>query len=382
MTILYVDQTGQLGGGELSLLDWLTVSPEGARVVLFEEGPFRERLEELGIPVEVLPLPSLKGIRRESNLVQILLLLPALEGLRKRLAKAAINADVLYANSQKAFLLAAIAKRPRQALIWHLRDILSTEHFHPILCKIAVAAGNRFASTIIVNSQATADAFVAAGGKAEKVRVIPDGVSAKPFDDVKSDAAVRLRRAISPNAKFMIGVFGRLAEWKGQHVLLEAVALIPGIHLCIIGDALFGEQAYAERLRDRAASPDLNGRVHFLGFRRDIPDLMTCMDVIVHSSIAAEPLGRVIIEGMLARKPVIATRAGGAIEIVNDRQTGLLVTPGSVTELCRAIELLYRDSKTSGQLASAGRHRAVSAFSLSIMSDRVNQVLNELPSLG
>ena len=184
---------------------------------------------------------------------------------------------------------------------------------------------------------------------------------------------------ICPQENFLIGVFGRLAEWKGQHVLLEAVALIPGVHLCIVGDALFGEQAYAERLRARAVQPDLAGRVTFLGFRRDIPNLMTCMDSIVHSSTAAEPLGRVIIEGMLARKPVIATRAGGAIEIVNDRQTGLLVTPGSVTEMRNAIELLYSDSNMSTRLASAGHHRAVSAFSLSMMSDRVNQVLNELP---
>ena len=107
---------------------------------------------------------------------------------------------------------------------------------------------------------------------------------------------------------------------------------------------------------------------------------MTCMDVIVHSSTSAEPLGRVIIEGMLARKPVIATRAGGAIEIVTDRQTGLLVTPGSVSELRSAIELLYRDNKISGQLASAGRDRAESAFSLEAMAGRVRQVLHELPA--
>ncbi len=380
MTILYIDQTGQLGGGELSLLDWLRISPDGARAILFEDGPFRPMLEELGIPVEVFPFASLKGIRRESGLLSIFFLLPALEKLRQRLAKAALEADVLYANSQKAFLLAAIAKQPGQPLIWHLRDILSAEHFNPILRKIAVATGNRFATAIIVNSQATADAFVAAGGKPEKLRIVPDGVNSRPFDDLNLGSLTHLRKEICPQGKFLVGVFGRLANWKGQHVLLEAIAPIPDAHLCIIGDALFGEHSYAQALRARAALPDLAGRVNFLGFRRDIPDLMTCMDVIVHSSTSAEPLGRVIIEGMLARKPVIATRAGGAIEIVTDRQTGLLVTPGSVSELRSAIELLYRDNKISGQLASAGRDRAESAFSLEAMAGRVRQVLHELPA--
>jgi glycosyltransferase involved in cell wall biosynthesis len=189
----------------------------------------------------------------------------------------------------------------------------------------------------------------------------------------------RLRKEVCPPGKILVGVFGRLAEWKGQHVLLEAVVRLPDVHVCVVGDALFGEQLYAKTLQDRAARPDLAKRVSFLGFRRDIPALMKCMDIVVHTSIVAEPLGRVILEGMLARKPVIATRAGGAAEIVEDRENGLLVTPGSVTELFNAIELLCNDRKLSQELALAGRIRAQSAYSMETMADRVKQVLYELP---
>jgi hypothetical protein len=121
MKILYVDQTGQLGGGELSLLDWLSRSSKGARVALFEDGPLRPLLEELGIPVEVLTLGALKTIRRESGLATVFCALPALIVLRQKLSEAAANADILYANSQKAFFLTAIAKRSRQPLVWHLQ---------------------------------------------------------------------------------------------------------------------------------------------------------------------------------------------------------------------------------------------------------------------
>jgi glycosyltransferase involved in cell wall biosynthesis len=380
MKILYVDQTGQLGGGELSLLDWLRISPQNARVVLFEDGPFRPMLEELGIPVEVLPLAALKEIRRESGLWKLLSTVPAWLSLRRRLAHAASQADVLYANSQKALLLSAFARRSGQPLVWHLRDILTGEHFSPVLRRIAVLTGNRFATAILVNSKATADAFVAAGGRRDLLKEIPDGVSAGPFDKVDPETVKRLHQELCPQGKILVGVFGRLAEWKGQHILLEAIVNLPDVHLCIVGDALFGEKAYAETLKNRAAQLDLAERVSFLGFRRDIPALMKCMDIIVHTSIVAEPLGRVILEGMLARKPVIATRAGGAAEIVQDKENGLLVTPGSVTELFSAIKLLATDGKLSQELALAGRRRAERDYSLEIMADRVHRLLQELPS--
>ncbi len=380
MNISYIDQTGQLGGGELSLLDWLRVSPQDARVILFEDGPFRPLLEELGIPVEVLPLAGLKEVRRESGSLKLVSTLPALLSLRKRLAERALQADVLYANSQKAFFLAAFAKRTGQPLVWHLRDILTGDHFSPILRKLAVTAGNRFATAIIVNSKATADAFVAAGGRAEKVHEVPDGVSARPFDEVDPDTVTRLRQELCPPGKTMVGVFGRLAEWKGQHILLEAAMGLPDVHICIVGDALFGEQLYAKTLQERASRVDLAGRVTFLGFRRDIPALMKCMDIIAHTSTVAEPLGRVILEGMLASRPVIATRAGGAAEIVTDRKNGISVTPGSVTELFNAIKLLCDDHELSAALASAGRLHAESAYSMEIMADRVRQVLQNLPA--
>ena len=69
MKILYVDQTGQLGGGELALLPWLAENSAGACVALFEDGPFRTLLEDRGIAVEVLALNTLKSVRRESGIV-------------------------------------------------------------------------------------------------------------------------------------------------------------------------------------------------------------------------------------------------------------------------------------------------------------------------
>jgi glycosyltransferase involved in cell wall biosynthesis len=176
----------------------------------------------------------------------------------------------------------------------------------------------------------------------------------------------------------LIGLFGRFSHWKGQHVLLEAVAGIDQVHVCLVGDALFGEADYREQMRERASQSDLRSRVNFMGFRKDIPELMSAMDMVVHASVSAEPLGRVILEGMLARRPVIATRAGGAAEIVEDEISGLLVTPGSVEELRAAIAQLVADPALCARLAAAGRQRAETVYSLQSMVDGTAAVIREV----
>ncbi|SNT37320.1 Glycosyltransferase involved in cell wall bisynthesis [Granulicella rosea] len=378
MKILYVDQTGKLGGGELALLPWLEHAPKDAAVVLFDDGPFRQLIASIGIPVQVLSLASLKGVRRESGFGKLLSTLPALWNLRTRLARIAMGYDLLYANSQKAFLVSALARRKGQPLVWHLRDILTAEHFSPMMRRVAVTAGNRWATVIVVNSQATADALIASGGRAARIRVVHDGVSPAPFDRVDPATVARLRAEIGAQGKPLIGLFGRLSPWKGQHVLLEALSQIPNVHGVLVGDALFGEEDWVASLRARASQPDLAGRIHFLGFRRDIPELMQAMDIVVHASTSAEPFGLVIVEGMLAGRPVIATRAGGACEIVQEGVSGLLTMPGSVPELRAAIERLLADPGRAQALAAGGRSRAVEAFSVEALVSRIEQVLAEL----
>ena len=356
-----------LAGGELNLYDYLRSSPKQSSVVLLEDGPFRPLLEELGIPVSILPLSVVGNVRRGAGVRTIAGVLPAALGLCRQMRQIATHFDVLYANSQKAFLLAAFSKRTGQPLVWHLHDMLVPEHFSFLLRKMAVMAGNLFASVVIVNSKATADAYVAAGGKAEKVRLIYCGLDPALFDNVQPLQVCRLRDEICSRERLLVGVFGRLAAWKGQHVLLEAAAILPGVEVMIVGEAFFGEDAYQQRLVARAAEADLAGRVHFLGFRKDIPELMLAADVIVHTSIAPEPFGRVIIEGMLARKPVIATRAGGALELIEDERSGLLTTPSSSAELTAALRRLQQQPALAASLAVAGRERAEKHFSLSAM---------------
>jgi glycosyltransferase involved in cell wall biosynthesis len=141
-----------------------------------------------------------------------------------------------------------------------------------------------------------------------------------------------------------------------------------------VGDALFGETAYVQQLHQQVAELGLNDRVKFLGFRRDIPQLMAACDLVTHTSTAPEPFGRVIVEAMLCQTPVIATAAGGAIELVNDGQTGWLVPPGEPLKLGKAIQYCYKNPQVAFQIASQGQSIARQRFNV----DQTNQQMDDL----
>ena len=187
--------------------------------------------------------------------------------------------------------------------------------------------------------------------------------------------SARYESSLPPRERLLLGVFSRLSPWKGQHIVLEAISTIPGVALLVVGDALFGESAYADTLHTRAAQDDLSGRVTFLGFRQDVADLMRSVDIVLHSSTSAEPFGLVIVEGMLAGKPVIATNAGGATEIIQTGRTGILVAPGCVTELHEAIVRLSNDHGLVQRLGHAGRAHAAETFPLDAMYAGIDRVL-------
>jgi len=373
---LFIDHAGVLGGAELSLLDVATALGGRAEVVLLADGPFRMALEARGVAVSVVPLGALQQVKKSTRLPSPAALADTVR-VARRVAKHAGAHTVLCANSQKAFVIAVaaglIAGRP---VVWHLRDILAPPHFSRTNVTAAVTLANLRAVRVIANSRATADAFVAAGGRESLVRVVHNGIDPAPFDaidDVEA-AAARQRLGIPPDA-YLVAMFGRFHEWKGQQILLDALAKLPGVHALIVGAPLFGEEAFGSALKTQAERLGLRERVHFLGFRADVPLLMHAADVIVHASVYPEPFGRVIVEGMLAGRPVIVARAGGVVEIVTDGDTGMLVTPGDASALAKSIDGLRTDPAGTAAMAKRGRNHARQRFSLQAMVRGVSDAL-------
>ncbi|HRJ70801.1 MAG TPA: glycosyltransferase family 4 protein [Terrimicrobiaceae bacterium] len=377
--ILFIDQSGQIGGAELCLADLAEHRKDG-RVVLFADGPFAQVLRRRNVGVEILALPGgASRITKQASPAALAATIPGLCAHVLALRRRCREADLLFFNTAKALIHGTAANvLPRRPCIHHLHDLWDRRHFSGVNIRLLTAAANR-ADTVIANSRATADQFLRAGGRS-RVEVIPNGFDPRPFDRAPAGAIRELRHSLSPSGRPVAAIFGRLSRWKGQDILLRAAWDLPDLEVWIVGEAMFtgDDHAYAGELRSLAADPALRDRVRFLGFRDDIPELMRAADIVVHGSVSPEPFGRVIAEAMLARKPVVASAAGGPLEIVEDAVTGLLVPPGDPAACRAAIAQLTADPAAASAMGERGRVRAETHFALPVVLAQTDAVINAL----
>ena len=377
MKILFLDQSGKPGGAELCLIDIAKPYRDNCLVGLFADGPFRHLLEQQHIPVQVLATESIQ-VRKESSLVQGLGSVKSLVPLIAQVVQKAREYDLIYANTQKALVVGALASfLSRRPLVYHLHDILSLDHFSRTNRRIAVTLANTRASLVIANSKASQAAFVEAGGRLELTEVVYNGFEPEFFRS-NEDNSHQLKKQLGLDGRFLVGHFSRLSPWKGQHVLLEALGRCPeDVTAIFVGDALFGEQDYVQHLRDRVAELGLKKRVQFLGFRSDIVQLMSACDLVAHTSIAPEPFGRVIVEAMLCGRPVVAAEAGGAIELVEPGITGFLVPPEEPQQLAEIITSCRNQPEKTLAIAHHAQNQASQRFHLQTINQQIAQLLSQ-----
>lgn len=377
MRILFLDQSGKLGGAELSLKDVAKFYQESCLVGLFADGPFRQLLEQQQIPVQVLATSPL-SVHKDSSLIQSLGSIGALAPLITKVTKLAAEYDLIYTNTQKAFVVGAIASfLTRRPLVHHLRDILCPDHFSQTNRRLVVMLANRFASLVIANSKATQAAFVEAGGQPDLIEVVYNGFEPELYQTSEADSA-QIKQQLGLEGKFVVGHFSRLSPWKGQHILLQALVHCPeNVIAVFVGDAIFGEHDYVKLLHEQVAALGLEQRIRFLGFRSDIALLMAACDMIAHTSTAPEPFGRVIVEAMLCGKPVVAAQAGGAVELVRDGETGWLVPPNDPLRLAAVITACHNHPNQAITIAHRAQVQARQRFNLEKTNKQLAQLLYE-----
>jgi glycosyltransferase involved in cell wall biosynthesis len=375
--ILFVNHTGELGGAEMTLLPIAERYREHCVVALLKDGPLRGRLNDLGVEVVSIPSGSgMLGVSRTGGAIRSLAAVPAVAATAWRLARLARGFDVLYANSQKAAVVTLIAGRLiGKPVVWYLHDIMSAEHFSRMQRRAAVTLANWGAQSVICNSTASKTAFVDAGGNAARVSIAPSGVDNRIFDAVSAADTLNVRTELGIGDAPLVGLFSRLAFWKGQHVLVEALASLADVHAAIVGDALFDEQPYQREVMVRAQALGVADRIHWLGFRDDIPRLMRACDVVAHTSISPEPFGRVIVEAMMARRPLIASEHGASVELLGEGYPYLLA-PADPAGLAEAIrQILGKPATELERLTDANYARACAQFSTRTMFHQIDRAL-------
>jgi len=198
------------------------------------------------------------------------------------------------------------------------------------------------------------------------------------------DAPAALRHDDRPGDHVPVALWcGRLQRWKGAHVFVRAAAIarqsIPSARFVVVGGTLMGlEPDYESDLRALARTLGLESAIQFVGQQMDVWPFLAQADVVVHSSIAPEPFGLVILEAMLAGRPVIASADGGPLEIVEPEVTGLLVPPGDAAALGAALVRLLGDAAAATRMGTDGRRRAERHFSAAAMTRRIETLYDEV----
>jgi glycosyltransferase involved in cell wall biosynthesis len=218
---------------------------------------------------------------------------------------------------------------------------------------------------------------IQAGISSRRMRVIHNGVDTARFAP-RPEIRFDIRKKLDlPADSFVIGTVGRVVPIKDHATLLKAARVLAArdvdvrVLLAGSGPELAALQDFVE------ACPELAGRVTFLGACENIPEVLNALDVFVLPSIS-EGMSNTLLEAMASGLPVVATRAGGSPELVEEGRSGWLFTPGNVAELADRLEQLERPGNLRRQLGEASRRRAVAEFSLEQMIARYRNLYQEL----
>lgn len=207
----------------------------------------------------------------------------------------------------------------------------------------------------------------------DRLRLIPRGVNLGDYHF--KDTAVRQK------LDYKIGLIGRITPIKGHTYFLKAVALVwrkmPNIKVVVVGEPSRGKERFKEELIVLARRLGISEVVDFLGYSDNIPALLQELDVLCVPSIVPEGFGRVVIEAQASGVPVVGTRVGGIVEIIEDEKTGLLVYPQDSNSLAQAISRLLKDRELAKQISLNARQKVEKDFSVDKMFSLTLDVYKE-----
>ncbi|MEO1495884.1 MAG: glycosyltransferase [Planctomycetota bacterium] len=286
--------------------------------------------------------------------------------------------DIIHAHTPRSLVIAATAAhRTGVPLVYHVHSPASrdsTRRFTNLANDSTERWFARSAKRLITVSPTLTDHMLKRGFKPDRVRCVMNGVPTLPED---SPGARRRRAPVGP---LVVGMVALFRPRKGTEVLLEALASLRSrghdVHLRAIGP--FETPEYEQELHALADRLAINDRVQWIGFTNDVPAELARIDTLALPSLFGEGLPMVVLEAMAAGLPVVATRCEGTAEAILHRETGLLVEPGSVSQLTDALEELAAGQIEYETTSIAARERHADRFSAEAMARQVAAVYDDV----
>lgn len=339
-------------------------------LVLPASGPLAPLAHERGATVVVAPYPVLRKAllhpRRLPGLVwhHVVGVARATAFLRRT------RPTLLYVNTVTIPVWVVAGRLARVPVLVHVHEAEEAGR----LVRVALASPLLLARRVVTNSQAAAGVVTGAiPALSRRTVVVHNGVAGppQPVDE----------RVHRPGEPWHLVVVGRLSPRKGIDVALEAAALLVArgldVRLSVAGTVFPGYEWFEEQLRARAAQDDLAGRVALLGYVHPTWDLVADADVVLVPSLV-EPFGNTAVEGMLACRPVVASRTQGLVEVAGDGRSALLVPPGDAGALADAVAGLLADDDARASLARAGAKDAGDRFTTTRYAERLTRVIDDV----
>lgn len=364
-SMLAVTHTGLTSGAEAVLLRLLAAAVAQGWYVrcAAPDGPVVERLAALG--VERVVIPELRLPRRSRSWGAFVL------GARSAraaavLRRAGATADVIVANGFLTLPALRLA-RPRAPIAWVVHDVIHRREWRALL---------RACASVVHTAIAVSES-AAAPVRRQGVRtvVVPNG-TAWPVEPATPAAA----------PPYVIGCSGLLVPWKGQTVLIDALARLSrnDVVLDVMGGHFPGDATYAAGLRHQAKRLGIEERILFPGHVADGPGRMRGWTVAVSASVEPEACPLSVLEAMSMGIPVVATAHGGPAEWVGE--AGLLVPPHDAAAMSDAIQRLLADDDLRRVCSSAGRRIVADGFvaerQLNRLLEAIGEVINEAAPRG
>jgi glycosyltransferase involved in cell wall biosynthesis len=390
LRVLYLDHTARWSGGEVALFRTLVALKATSIipiVLLAEEGPFADKLREAAIETHVLPLSeNVREVRKDtlgiSGLLRYASLPLSVFHYAKQIAQFARyhNCVLIHCNSLKSDIYGVIAGRQaRLPTIWHIRDNITVDYLpRPAVIALRTLAA-RLPQAVYANSESTLKTvFPNRNPLMVQTGVVYDGLDGEQLTNSMPSNNGQWKNRIP-----VFGLVGRITPWKGQHVFLEAAKILKNKGLSakfqIIGAPLFGEESYESQIKEQAE--ELGDSVEFLGFRSDMINVLSQLDILVHASTLPEPFGQVVTEGMAVGLPIIASRGGGVCEIIKEGATGILTPMGDAPALAQAMQDLLQNPQYAHTLGSNAYLDVRERFTATQTATQLQILYNQLLSL-
>jgi glycosyltransferase involved in cell wall biosynthesis len=294
-------------------------------------------------------------------------------GIRLMQAVRTFRPDVIHANNLCAgpvSLAASLTMRTRSVL--HARDFVH----RPALCR----ACGRFFDKIIAVSFAVREALARARVDPRKIRVIYNTLDGARTE---SSGARDSPSAEGTNRKtFVFGHVGQFVPWKNHPMFLQAASrvanVLPTARFLFVGDDIFGrDMHYRQKVVEAARRSRQADRITFTGWVQNMDRIWPGMDCLVHTA-DREPFGRVVIEAMANRVPVLAVDAGGPAEVIRNGRTGILVPRDDVDALAQAMLRVASDRNEARRLADTAHRHVRSAFAPARSVEALQDVYDEI----